>query len=678
MAYKRIAVTDGVTVMNKELYDNLQDGVDDVRGRLVSTDARVDALGMNMQDGMDDIRGKLVSTDARVDALDTSMQEKVSKKTGSDELERAYTYAKSNQTSRPVSELPMKGALAVYNQESGNLRTGEPTETEDCVRRIDLDKRTNGPCYVSWESDDRVEVFIRGYDNRHDLQIVFALRGENDLMSIAGFYKIANSTGLLATEAKPGTQTGIIQGEANWISPHCVYAVSNADGDFPNVEDVYYTGGHYLYGNNVSAGTRTARTMWTRVFADGYAMEDGDEGRYAECVKLVWLNMLQGSNTQKQDGSGRAIVSEMVTVTCTGDGVLHVESEICALEDVQYREYRGMQMENGMEGALYFLGGNPDRRGHVVGVPVQSADCACYAVRLVGPRDTLEMEIDTRFGLGDGSLNDESFSVRAREDRISETSLLHQNTPFLLTAGSRLRWKGVYRLYPNGRPVYDVTYELTNVDTVTHQKTVSQGEPFMTDFKLERGVVLSGIEVEMDGVDVTDRVYSGGKIRIPFADGDISIGAVSARVYTNQIPISTDEMGHVYNGVGYLQSSKLDPDTGVPATSKRDVATTGFIPVPAGAVLHLDGMTVKGVHTIFAFYDSNKAYVCGMMLPVLEADETFSGRILTDDNGSVRYMDLSAFMAKYAAQGTPIAYVRGTFGEVNDRSVLTVNEEIVD
>ena len=31
MAYSRRKVTDGVTVMNKDLYDNVQDGIDEVK-----------------------------------------------------------------------------------------------------------------------------------------------------------------------------------------------------------------------------------------------------------------------------------------------------------------------------------------------------------------------------------------------------------------------------------------------------------------------------------------------------------------------------------------------------------------------------------------------------------------------------------------------------------------------
>ena len=653
MAYKRTEVTDGVTVMNQELYDNLQDGVDEAKSGLSAMTARVDALNMDVQ-------------------------KKVPVKTGTDEVERAYTYVQSNQISRPVSELPMKGALAVYDLESGNLQTGEPAGEDDCVRRIDLDKHVKGPCYVHWVADDRIELFVRSYDERYDLQVVFSPKGENELMSIEGFYKIRNTTGVLVTEAKPNMRTALVRGDADWISPHCVYAVNQVDGDFPDVDDCFYTGGHYLDGNNVSSGTVTARTAWIRVFADGYQMYEGNVGRYASCVKLIWMNLLQGSNTQKQDGSGRAIVSELVTVTCMGDGGLNVESEICALEDVQYREYRGMQMENGMEGALYFIGGTADRQGYVVGRDVQSADRFCRMVRLVGPEDTLEMEIDPSVGLGDGSLNDESFSARALENRISQTSLLHQESLCSLVAGDRLRWKGVYRLYPHHRPIHEVEYQLTNVDTITHQAEVGEGEPFATDFRLERGISLSEIEVTMDKIDVTQRVYDGGKIRIPAVNGDINIRAVSTRMYTNQIPISMDAEGHVYNGVGYKQNVKLDTNTGEETTSKRNVATTGFIPVSQGAVLRLDGMTAQGLNNMIAFYDSDKMYVCGMLFSLLLADDTLGGHCLTDEDGNVYYLDLTAFMSKYAAEGRPIAYIRGTFGEVNDRSVLTVNEEIVD
>ena len=37
MSYTRREVTDGVTVMNKELYDNLQDGIDELKEAIKNT-----------------------------------------------------------------------------------------------------------------------------------------------------------------------------------------------------------------------------------------------------------------------------------------------------------------------------------------------------------------------------------------------------------------------------------------------------------------------------------------------------------------------------------------------------------------------------------------------------------------------------------------------------------------
>lgn len=36
MAYSRRTVTDGVTIMNKDLYDNLQDGIDEAKAAIDS------------------------------------------------------------------------------------------------------------------------------------------------------------------------------------------------------------------------------------------------------------------------------------------------------------------------------------------------------------------------------------------------------------------------------------------------------------------------------------------------------------------------------------------------------------------------------------------------------------------------------------------------------------------
>lgn len=44
MAYTRREVTDGVTVMNKDLYDNVQDGIDEAKKANEDTDKEVKSL----------------------------------------------------------------------------------------------------------------------------------------------------------------------------------------------------------------------------------------------------------------------------------------------------------------------------------------------------------------------------------------------------------------------------------------------------------------------------------------------------------------------------------------------------------------------------------------------------------------------------------------------------------
>lgn len=39
MAYSRRQVTDGVTIMNKDLYDNLQDGIEEAKNAIESISA---------------------------------------------------------------------------------------------------------------------------------------------------------------------------------------------------------------------------------------------------------------------------------------------------------------------------------------------------------------------------------------------------------------------------------------------------------------------------------------------------------------------------------------------------------------------------------------------------------------------------------------------------------------
>lgn len=44
MAYSRRNVTDGVTVMNKDLYDNVQDGIDELKEENEKLEEKLDSI----------------------------------------------------------------------------------------------------------------------------------------------------------------------------------------------------------------------------------------------------------------------------------------------------------------------------------------------------------------------------------------------------------------------------------------------------------------------------------------------------------------------------------------------------------------------------------------------------------------------------------------------------------
>lgn len=87
--------------------------------------------------------------------------------------------------------------------------------------------------------------------------------------------------------------------------------------------------------------------------------------------------------------------------------------------------------------------------------------------------------------------------------------------------------------------------------------------------------------------------------------------------YTNQVPISTDTDGSIYNGVGYKDNTRLSSSGGVSGSSQTNSATTGFIPFPNGdaTVIRMKGVEWRystanyGGHYYINFYDSSKKFL---------------------------------------------------------------------
>ena len=158
---------------------------------------------------------------------------------------------------------------------------------------------------------------------------------------------------------------------------------------------------------------------------------------------------------------------------------------------------------------------------------------------------------------------------------------------------------------------------------------------------------------------------SGGTVHIASVTGNVVITAVAVAAYTNQIPISTDASGAVFNGVGYQQGYRLS-SSGNPSP-QASTYITGFIPVHSGDKVRFEGMNLKeGSAPIneqrIAFYDANKAVIAAPYWKDTGTN-TMSGGYLV----SMTVPDYS---------GKTVAFARFGCYWIDSHSIITVNEEI--
>lgn len=86
--------------------------------------------------------------------------------------------------------------------------------------------------------------------------------------------------------------------------------------------------------------------------------------------------------------------------------------------------------------------------------------------------------------------------------------------------------------------------------------------------------------------------------------------------YTNQVPLSTDTDGSIFNGKGYKDNVRLSSSGGVSSSAQNGSVTTGFIPwygdttiLRIKGVEWLNATTNYGGHFYVNFYDSSKTFL---------------------------------------------------------------------
>lgn len=210
---------------------------------------------------------------------------------------------------------------------------------------------------------------------------------------------------------------------------------------------------------------------------------------------------------------------------------------------------------------------------------------------------------------------------------------------------------------------YSITNSLTNCTNSNSVNEVVEGGSYSATISANSGYELSSVKVTMGGTDVSASAVSGGNISIANVTGNIVITAVAEEVtveIVNQIPLSTDTDGTIYNGIGYKTPARISSS----GTIKSDVAgvsATGFIPAKKGNKVYLKGMYVEGDNTGYTQirqYKADKSVIGTLVAPASYTDE---------GNG----------VYSYTITDEDAAYIRVSVYKVMDGSeIVTINQPI--
>ncbi len=155
--------------------------------------------------------------------------------------------------------------------------------------------------------------------------------------------------------------------------------------------------------------------------------------------------------------------------------------------------------------------------------------------------------------------------------------------------------------------------------------------------------------------------------------------------FTNQVPISTDTDGAIYNGVGYKDDVRLSSTGGISPTAQNGTTVTGFIPwYGDSTVLRMKGVewvsaNTDGKHYYYNFYDADKNFLDYTSTSIYNGGNMDHIMTVTrDENGvetttfNTEYVGYNAFIQNVRKA----AYIRISARGKGADMIVTINEEM--
>ena len=225
---------------------------------------------------------------------------------------------------------------------------------------------------------------------------------------------------------------------------------------------------------------------------------------------------------------------------------------------------------------------------------------------------------------------------------------------------------------------YSITNNLTNVSTDNTTTVVNENTAYTANLTATEGSIVS-VVVTMGGEDITSTAYADGVINIATVTGDIVITASAKEeepetTYTNQIAVSIDKDGSVYNnGVGYKDGYRLNSSGAEAAEAGSSV--TGFIPVKQQDIIRIKNIAltvgVNSSNQYIRVYDSEFAHIGGCKTSAMSDNAWLFADVTTDSTTGY----ITSFRLTNGLGDKP-AYLRISANTFDSTAVITVNELI--
>ena len=235
---------------------------------------------------------------------------------------------------------------------------------------------------------------------------------------------------------------------------------------------------------------------------------------------------------------------------------------------------------------------------------------------------------------------------------------------------------GIDRVVSYGAKVYHIiTNNLTHVTNSNASISIEDGTVYSADITADANYTLSTVTIKMGNTDITLSAYSDGHINIASVTGDIVITAVATKVinYTNQVSISTDVDGNVFNGTGYIDGYRINSSGATVALS--GFTTTGFIPFTKGQTILIggEGITYDSHGCLLMCYDTSKTVIANVGIGYDKVGNTNYGTWTTEETSVFCLDPVDNYPSTFSGDSL---YIRISVKGSGANLIVTLDEKI--